>query len=75
MSCRELLRDLARTREALMELVARLPDDDLNTDGNDARTVLGVALSHDREHSAQIRDWRAAGGPAADRARSTWEQA
>ena len=64
MSSAELLRDLGRTREALMDLVARLSDDDLNMPDNDARTILGIALSHDREHSAQIREWRASAGSA-----------
>ena len=65
MTAAEVLRDLARTRAALLDLVRRLPDDDLNTPGNDARTLLGVALTHDREHAAQIRAWRASGAAPA----------
>jgi hypothetical protein len=58
MSSADLLRDLTRTRAALIDLVHRLTDEDLNTPDNDARTVLGIALSHDREHATQIHDWR-----------------
>ena len=58
MTAAAVLRDLARTRAALLDLVERLPTDDLNAPGNDARTLLGVALTHDREHAAQIRAWR-----------------
>lgn len=58
MTAAAILRDLARTRAALLDLVDRLPRDDLNAPGNDARTLLGVALTHDREHAAQIRAWR-----------------
>ena len=65
MTAAEVLRDLARTRAALLDLVRRLPDDDLNTPGNDARTLLGVALTHDREHAAQIRAWRESGAAPA----------
>ena len=59
MSSADILRDLGRTRAALIDLVGRLSDDDLNLADNAARTILGIALSHDREHAAQIRDWRA----------------
>ena len=59
MSSADILRDLGRTRAALIDLVGRLSDDDLNLPDNAARTILGIALSHDREHAAQIRDWRA----------------
>ncbi|PZC44791.1 MAG: Protein of unknown function (DUF1706) [Chloroflexi bacterium] len=61
MTTPDLLHDLRRTREALLELIARLDDSDLNTPDNAARTILGVALTHDREHTAQILDWRASG--------------
>ena len=65
MTAAEVLRDLARTRAALLDLVRRLPDDDLNPPGGDARTLLGVALTHDREHAAQIRAWRESGAAPA----------
>ena len=65
MTATEILRDLARTRAALLDLVRRLPDDDLNAPTSDARTLLGVALTHDREHAAQIRAWRESGAPTA----------
>jgi hypothetical protein len=66
MSAAQVLRDLALTRDALANLVARLTDDDLNDPASDARTILGIALSHDREHSAQIRSWREAVGLPSD---------
>lgn len=63
----DLLRDLQRTRRALLELLARVPDDDLNIPQNEARILLGIALTHDREHATQIRDWRVARSAQGDR--------
>ncbi|MEE9276858.1 MAG: hypothetical protein V3V06_00425, partial [Dehalococcoidia bacterium] len=53
-----LLRELRQTRAMLMELLAKVPDADLNSAHNAARAILGVALEHDREHGRQIQSWR-----------------
>ena len=57
-STERLLREIAKTRAALLELVCKIPDDDLNQEDNPARTLLGVAIEHDREHRQAIQDWR-----------------
>lgn len=49
-----LLRALADLRGRTATLVERIPDEDLNTHGNPARILLGVALEHDREHRQQL---------------------
>ena len=53
-----VLGELAETRAMLMSLVAKLPDEDLNAIDGPARTLLGVAMEHDREHRRQIEAWR-----------------
>ena len=55
---KKVLRGLCKTRDALLELVARIDDDQLNADDNPAQLILGVALEHDREHRKQIQAWR-----------------
>ena len=54
----QIVRELAITRAALQQLLDRIRDDELNEDGNDARTILGIAIEHDREHTAEIDEWR-----------------
>ncbi len=49
-----MLRALADLRSRTITLVERVPDVDLNTPGNPARFLLGVALEHDREHRREI---------------------
>ena len=49
-----LQRALSRLRERTRELVERIPDADLDTHGNPARILLGVALEHDREHRQEL---------------------
>lgn len=57
-STARILRELARTREALLQLAAKVPDAALNDEQDEARILLGVALEHDREHRRQIEAWR-----------------
>lgn len=52
-----LLRALTRLRADNRKLVRRIADADLNTAGNAARLLLGVALEHDREHRIEIEAW------------------
>jgi len=54
----QVLRELKKTRSAVAELAQKIPDEALNEDDNAARTVLGVAIEHDREHRLQIERWR-----------------
>lgn len=54
----KILRGLGKTHKALLELVAKLDDVQLNDDESAAQLILGVALEHDREHRKQIQDWR-----------------
>lgn len=54
----QVLRELTRTREALLQLAAKVPDSALNREADEARTLLGVALEHDREHRQEIEAWR-----------------
>jgi len=54
----QIIRELAITRAALQQFLDRIRDDELDDPGNDARTILGIALEHDREHAAQINEWR-----------------
>ncbi len=49
-----LVRALRDLRERTATLVERVPDVDLNTPGNPARILLGVALEHDREHRREL---------------------
>ncbi len=49
-----LIRALRDLRERTATLVERIPDADLNTPGNPARILLGVALEHDREHRREL---------------------
>ena len=49
-----LVRALDDLRGRTATLVERIPDEDLNTQGNPARILLGVALEHDREHRAEL---------------------
>ncbi len=49
-----LIRALQDLRERTATLVERIPDADLNTQGNPARILLGVALEHDREHRGEL---------------------
>ncbi len=49
-----LIRALQDLRERTATLVERIPDADLNTPGNPARILLGVALEHDREHRGEL---------------------
>ena len=49
-----LVRALADLRSRTATLVERIPDDDLNAQGNPARILLGVALEHDREHRREL---------------------
>ena len=49
-----LIRALQDLRERTATLVERIPDADLNTQGNPARILLGVALEHDREHRREL---------------------
>lgn len=49
-----LIRALQDLRERTATLVERVPDADLNTQGNPARILLGVALEHDREHRREL---------------------
>lgn len=49
-----LIRALQDLRARTATLVERIPDDDLNSPGNPARILLGVALEHDREHRADL---------------------
>ncbi len=49
-----LIRALQDLRGRTATLVERIPDADLNTPGNPARILLGVALEHDREHRQEI---------------------
>lgn len=49
-----LSRALQDLRERTVTLVERIPDADLNTQGNPARILLGVALEHDREHRREL---------------------
>ncbi len=59
-----LIRALHDLRERTAALVERVPDADLNTQGNPARILLGVALEHDREHRRQLES--RFGAPAED---------
>lgn len=54
----KILRGMRKTREALMGFVAKLDDEQLNSDESPAQLILGVALEHDREHRKQIQAWR-----------------
>lgn len=49
-----LVRALSELRERTATLVERVPDADLNQQGNPARILLGVALEHDREHRREL---------------------
>ena len=49
-----LIRALEDLRQRTATLVERVPDADLNTPGNPARILLGVALEHDREHRGEL---------------------
>ena len=49
-----LIRALQDLRSRTATLVERIPDTDLNTQGNPARILLGVALEHDREHRHEL---------------------
>ena len=49
-----LIRALQDLRGRTATLVERIPDTDLNTQGNPARILLGVALEHDREHRQEL---------------------
>lgn len=49
-----LRRALSQLREHSRALVERIPDTDLDTHGNPARILLGVALEHDREHRREL---------------------
>ena len=49
-----LIRALQDLRGRTATLVERIPDGDLNTPGNPARILLGVALEHDREHRLEL---------------------
>ncbi len=49
-----LQRALSQLRERSRGLVERIPDTDLDTQGNPARILLGVALEHDREHRQEL---------------------
>ncbi|MCY3734054.1 MAG: DinB family protein [Chloroflexi bacterium] len=49
-----LIRALQDLRGRTATLVERIPDADLNTQGNPARILLGVALEHDREHRREL---------------------
>lgn len=60
----QITRELAITRSALQQLLDRIRDDELNSDGNEVRTILGIAIEHDREHAAQINEWRGRRPPA-----------
>ena len=51
---------LALTRERLLGLAEKIQDEALRQPGDAARTLLGVALEHDREHRTQIEAGRAA---------------
>ena len=57
-----MLRALADLRGRTATLVERIPDADLDRQGNPARILLGVALEHDREHRQEIE--RRFGAPA-----------
>ena len=54
----KILRGMRKTREVLMATVAKLDDEQLNSDESAAQLILGVALEHDREHRKQIQAWR-----------------
>ena len=60
-----LIRALQDLRERTATLVERIPDADLNAQGNPARILLGVALEHDREHRREVES--KFGAPAHDR--------
>lgn len=49
-----LIRALQDLRGRTATLVERIPDTDLNMQGNPARILLGVALEHDREHRQEL---------------------
>ena len=49
-----LIRALEDLRGRTATLVERIPDTDLNTPGDPARILLGVALEHDREHRQEL---------------------
>ena len=49
-----LIRALQDLRGRTVTLVERIPDADLNSQGNPARILLGVALEHDREHRREL---------------------
>ena len=49
-----LVRALQDLRGRTVTLVERIPDADLNSQGNPARILLGVALEHDREHRREL---------------------
>ena len=51
-----LVRALRDLRDRTATLVERVPDEDLNTHGNPARILLGVALEHDREHRRHLEE-------------------
>lgn len=53
-----VLRELKTTRAAVKELADKIPDAEFDDDENAARTVLGVAIEHDREHRQAIEQWR-----------------
>lgn len=49
---------MRKTREALMEAMFKLDDEQLNSDESAAHLILGIALEHDREHRKEILVWR-----------------
>lgn len=49
-----LQRALSQLRERSRALVEQIADTDLDTQGNPARILLGVALEHDREHRQEL---------------------
>lgn len=57
-----LTRALEDLRQRTATLVERVSDEDLNTQGNPARILLGVALEHDREHRRELEAWRSKRG-------------
>ena len=49
-----LIRAVQDLRGRTATLVERIPEADLNSQGNPARILLGVALEHDREHRREL---------------------
>ena len=49
-----LIRAVQDLRGRTVTLVERIPEADLNSQGNPARILLGVALEHDREHRREL---------------------